>query len=106
MHVTNRVCFVLLAGWLARIGSGIFLIIQMVILLDFVQCWNDSWAANGEEDDRWYYALLSITGVAYALALTLAGVWSSLYSSHGLANSLGSQVVVSQAAVWKLMRAR
>lgn len=70
------------AGWLARIGSGFFLIIQMVILLDFVQCWNDNWAANGEEDNRWYYALLSLTGVCYALALTLAGAHALVCMGH------------------------
>lgn len=30
-------------GYLARFGSGIFLIVQMVILLDFAQTWNDAW---------------------------------------------------------------
>ena len=29
---------------MARFGSGLFLIIQMIILLDFTQSWNDDWA--------------------------------------------------------------
>ena len=45
-------------AWTARVGSGFFLVIQMVILLDFVQSWNDSWVESGEEDVSWYYALL------------------------------------------------
>jgi hypothetical protein len=61
------------AGWAARFGSGLFLIIQMVILLDFTQSWNDAWVAAGEEDDRWLYALLGFTVAAYAGVLAIAG---------------------------------
>jgi hypothetical protein len=35
----------------------------MVILLDFVQSWNDTWVEFGEEDVSWYYALLGETTV-------------------------------------------
>ncbi|GFR42829.1 hypothetical protein Agub_g3786 [Astrephomene gubernaculifera] len=61
-------------SWAARIGSGIFLIIQMIILLDFVQCWNDSWVAAGEDDERWLYGLMGLTCTAYTGTLTLAGL--------------------------------
>ncbi len=53
--------YLCLAGWAARFGSGLFLVIQMIILLDFTQSWNDAWAAAGEDDDRWLYALLGVT---------------------------------------------
>lgn len=58
---------------MARFGSGIFLVIQMIILLDFVQGWNDSWVAAGEEDQSWLYGLLGITVTAFAAILTMAG---------------------------------
>ncbi|GIL51871.1 hypothetical protein Vafri_7783 [Volvox africanus] len=61
-------------SWMARFGSGVFLVIQMIILLDFVQCWNDSWVANGEENDRWLYGLMGLTCVGYGGTLTLAGL--------------------------------
>ncbi|EFJ42217.1 hypothetical protein VOLCADRAFT_83749 [Volvox carteri f. nagariensis] len=60
-------------SWMARVGSGVFLVIQMIILLDFVQGWNDSWVANGEDDDRWLYGLMGLTCVGYGSTLTLAG---------------------------------
>ena len=47
------------AGWLARVGSGLFLILQMVILLDFVQTWNDAWVSM--EDENYIYGLLGLT---------------------------------------------
>ncbi|KAL6757882.1 serine incorporator/TMS membrane protein [Haematococcus lacustris] len=58
----------------ARFGSGIFLVIQMVILLDFVQMWNETWVGYAEEEPSWYWALLAVTGAAYAGALTLTGL--------------------------------
>ncbi|KAG2425224.1 hypothetical protein HYH02_015051 [Chlamydomonas schloesseri] len=70
-------------SWAARVGSGVFLIIQMIILLDFVQCWNDSWAANGEEDERWLYGLMGLTVVGYGGTLTLAGLMYAWFKPAG-----------------------
>lgn len=36
-----------------------FLILQMIILLDFSQAWNDAWVS--EEDDNYLYGLLGLT---------------------------------------------
>lgn len=38
------------AGWVARVGSGLFLCAQILMLLDFVVAWNDSWV--DKEDER------------------------------------------------------
>eukprot|EP00208_Stichococcus_sp_RCC1054_P000766 CAMPEP_0206135158 /NCGR_PEP_ID=MMETSP1473-20131121/507_1 /ASSEMBLY_ACC=CAM_ASM_001109 /TAXON_ID=1461547 /ORGANISM="Stichococcus sp, Strain RCC1054" /LENGTH=443 /DNA_ID=CAMNT_0053526911 /DNA_START=290 /DNA_END=1621 /DNA_ORIENTATION=- len=60
-----------LYGYLARFGSGIFLIVQMVILLDFAQTWNDAWVAM--EDERYLYALLVATvGCAVGIVAMVA----------------------------------
>ncbi len=37
------------------------------------QCWNDSWVAAGEDDERWLYGLAGLTAGCYAGTLTLAG---------------------------------
>jgi hypothetical protein len=58
---------------MARFGSGLFLIIQMIILLDFCQTWNDAWAEYGEEDPRWLYLLLGITVTGFLATLGVAG---------------------------------
>jgi hypothetical protein len=72
-------CICFPTGWMARIGSGLFLVIQMVILLDFTQSWNDAWVANGEEDERWLYALLAITVTAFGGVLAIAGMRASWF---------------------------
>ncbi len=51
------------AAWFARFASPLFLGIQMLILLDMTQAWNDSWVEKGDDDERYLYGLLGITGV-------------------------------------------
>jgi hypothetical protein len=60
-------------GWAARFGSALFLIIQMIILLDFTQSWNDAWVRNGEDDPRWLYGLLALTVTAFLGVLGISG---------------------------------
>lgn len=70
-------------AWLARFGSGVFLIIQMIILLDFTQSWNEAWVQNGEEDERWLYGLLGITISAFMGTLAVAGVLFYFFKPGG-----------------------
>lgn len=75
-HVMRRwssLVLVCAAGWAARFGSGLFLIIQMIILLDFTQSWNDTWVKNGEDDERWLYGLLGLTVTSFLGVLGIAG---------------------------------
>jgi hypothetical protein len=50
------------AAWFARFASPLFLGIQMLILLDMTQAWNDSWVEKGDDDERYLYGLLGTTG--------------------------------------------
>ena len=38
------------SGWVARVGSALFLCVQILMLLDFVVSWNDAWV--DQEDNR------------------------------------------------------
>lgn len=70
-------------AWAARVGSGVFLVIQMIILLDFAATWNEAWVAAGEEDERWFYALLGLTVAAYGGVLALAGLLYAFFKPAG-----------------------
>ncbi len=85
-------------AWAARVGSGFFLIIQMLILLDFTAAWNEAWVAAGEDDDRWLYALLGLTVAAYAGTLALAGVLFAFFKPAG-AGSCSLNVFLVTAAL-------
>eukprot|EP00256_Glycine_max_P066057 XP_025980652.1 probable serine incorporator [Glycine max] len=48
---------ILVYGFIAKIGAGLFLLIQVIILLDFTHTWNDAWVEKDEQ--KWYIALTS-----------------------------------------------
>lgn len=85
-------------GWAARFGSGLFLIIQMLILVDFTAAWNEAWVAAGEDDDRWLYALLGLTVASYAGVLAMAGLLFAFFKPAG-AGSCGLNVFLITAAL-------
>ena len=47
---------------LSKFGSGLFLLVQVIILLDFTHTWNDAWVAKDEQfwfeiqswNDAWF----------------------------------------------------
>jgi hypothetical protein len=38
--------------WLARLGAGVFVVMQQIILIDVAYNWNDSWVEKANEADR------------------------------------------------------
>ena len=53
--------------WLARLVGAAWLVVQMVILLDFAYFWSESWA--NKPHDGWLYGLLASTLALYASAI-------------------------------------
>lgn len=80
-------------SWLARFGSPLFLLIQMVILLDVTQNWNDSWVEAGEEDPFYFKALLGVTLGAYAGCITIAGLLYHFFAPSGADCSLNISLI-------------
>lgn len=67
--------------WAARFGSGLFLIVQALILLDFAYMWNDAWVAR--DSDFWYGALLACTVGSYTLSIALIGLMYKWFKPDG-----------------------
>lgn len=82
-------------GWAARFGAGIFLVIQMIILLDFVQYWNESWVEAGDDDNRWLYGLLAVTVTAYAAVITMAVLMFMWFKPAGAGSCSLNMALVS-----------
>jgi hypothetical protein len=80
---------------MARLVSPLFLGIQMLIIIDMAATWNESWVAEGEEDERYLYALLAATVGAYGAALALAGLCFHWFAPAGLDCSLNVSVVTA-----------
>ncbi|CAB1320785.1 unnamed protein product, partial [Coregonus sp. 'balchen'] len=55
--------------YIGVVGSFIFIIIQLILLVDFAHTWNQSWLENAVEGNSkcWFSALLSFTVLHYAL---------------------------------------
>eukprot|EP01060_Flectonema_neradi_P009236 TRINITY_DN1659_c4_g1_i1.p1 TRINITY_DN1659_c4_g1~~TRINITY_DN1659_c4_g1_i1.p1 ORF type:complete len:394 (+),score=65.36 TRINITY_DN1659_c4_g1_i1:50-1231(+) len=51
-------------------GSGLFLVIQAILLIDFLCNWNDSWAEKSEDESRWGTYLILLTFLFFGMALT------------------------------------
>uniref|UniRef100_A0A1B6EFW0 Serine incorporator n=1 Tax=Clastoptera arizonana TaxID=38151 RepID=A0A1B6EFW0_9HEMI len=58
--------------YFGMVGGFAFIIIQLILIIDFAHSWADSWVGNYEETDskKWYAALMIAMLVCYALAIT------------------------------------
>ncbi|EPS68630.1 hypothetical protein M569_06136 [Genlisea aurea] len=59
-------------GILSKFGAGVFLLVQVVLLLDAVHTWNDSWVDKDEQ--KWYIALLVVTVACYIGTYAFSGI--------------------------------
>ncbi|XP_034947942.1 probable serine incorporator isoform X2 [Chelonus insularis] len=62
------------AVWMyfGMIGGFFFILIQLILIIDFAHSWAEAWVGNYEETESkaWYAALLGSTFITYALAIT------------------------------------
>ncbi|XP_029902970.1 serine incorporator 1 [Myripristis murdjan] len=69
--------------YIGMAGAFCFILIQLVLLIDFAHSWNESWVEKMEEGNSrcWYAALLSATTVNYLLSL-VSLVMFYVYYTH------------------------
>ncbi|KAI3989976.1 hypothetical protein MKX01_003679 [Papaver californicum] len=66
---------------LSKFGSGLFLLVQVIILLDATHTWNAAWV---EKDERnWYIVLLAVSVGCYIAAFTIAGLMFIWFNPSG-----------------------
>ncbi|CAK9329053.1 unnamed protein product [Citrullus colocynthis] len=68
-------------GVLSIFGAGLFLLVQVVLLLDFTHSWNDSWVEKDEQ--KWYIALLVVSIGCYLAAFTFSGLLFIWFNPSG-----------------------
>ncbi|XP_049852993.1 probable serine incorporator isoform X1 [Schistocerca gregaria] len=58
--------------YFGMIGGFLFIIIQLILIVDFAHSWAENWVGKYEESEskKWYCALLTVTFLNYALAIT------------------------------------
>uniref|UniRef100_A0A667XKU4 Serine incorporator 2 n=1 Tax=Myripristis murdjan TaxID=586833 RepID=A0A667XKU4_9TELE len=64
------------------VGSFVFIIIQLILLVDFAHSWNQSWLEKAENGSPkcWYAALLFFTILQYALAFAAVVLFYLFYT--------------------------
>lgn len=57
--------------WVGMIGGFGFILVQLVLLIDFAHNWADAWVGNYEETESrgWFIALMSVTFLQYIVSL-------------------------------------
>ncbi|KAG4157034.1 hypothetical protein ERO13_D02G036400v2 [Gossypium hirsutum] len=66
---------------LSKFGAGIFLLVQVIILLDFTHSWNDAWVEKDEQ--KWYIALLAVSIGCYLVAFAFSGILFIWFNPSG-----------------------
>ncbi|KAL2580018.1 hypothetical protein AAZV13_15G095800 [Glycine max] len=77
---------VIFTRFIAKFGAGLFLLIQVIILLDFTHTWNDAWVEKDEQ--KWYIALLAVSVGCYIAAFTGSGILFFWFNPSGYDCSL------------------
>jgi len=76
-------------GWIALIGSGLFILIQLILLVDFAHSWSETWVQyyHESEDDTkkgcWAFGLLASTIIMYGAAIGLTAAMYGLFLGDG-----------------------
>ncbi|XP_019155782.1 PREDICTED: probable serine incorporator isoform X2 [Ipomoea nil] len=65
----------------SKFGSGLFLLVQVVLLLDFVHGWNDKWVGYNEQ--FWYIALFVVTLICYVATFAFNGLLFHFFAPSG-----------------------
>lgn len=77
---------------LSKFGSGLFLLIQVVLLLDFTHTWNNAWVSKDEQ--FWYIALLVVSLVCYLATFLFSGLLFHWFNPSGYECNLNTFFIV------------
>lgn len=58
-------------AWLCMGVSAVFLVIQVILLVDFSYQWNDEWSSRAENNTKWQWYLLIVSGGCYLEGLVM-----------------------------------
>jgi serine incorporator 1/3 len=65
------------------VGGFMFILVQLILIIDFVHTWNEKWVEKFEDGNKeYYYGLLIFTGFFFCAALVVAILGYVYYASH------------------------
>lgn len=68
--------------YLGMIGAFLFILIQLILIVDFAHGWADKWISNYQETGSrgWFTALLSVTLVFYIISISCVVLFYTYYT--------------------------
>lgn len=82
-YIPNNGSFEVAFMYIGIVGGFFFILVQLVLLIDFVHTWNENWVEKLEDGEKgYYYGLLIFTGIFFCLTLTIAVLGYVFYASN------------------------
>jgi len=79
-------------GWFALVASGLFIIVQLLLLVDFAHGWAENWIGKYEEaedgDKTWFIILLGSTTVMYLFSIAATIVMIIFFCKGGCSTNI------------------
>jgi hypothetical protein len=75
--------FIFWGNWVALIGACLFILLGLVLLVDFAHTWSETCLENWENSDSnmWQFILIGSTAAMYAGAITLTGLMYGFFAA-------------------------
>jgi hypothetical protein len=86
-------------AYVAVIGASLFIVAQLLMLVDFAHNWAESWIDRFEKQDEeecksWFWALFSSSMLLYCIGLTLCVLMFMFFATDGSACQLNIFLIV------------
>ena len=84
--------------YFGMIGGFLYIIIQLILIVDFAHTWAEKWVGNYEETESkiWYVALLVTTFLCYALTITGVTLLFVFFTTVRVSNSICFQLSLTR----------
>ena len=76
--------FIFWGNWVSPLGATVFILIGLVLLVDFAHSWTETCLENWENSDSnlWQWILVGSTAGMYALTITLTGLMYGFFAGQ------------------------
>ena len=95
-------------AWVCMFASAIFLVLQIILIVDFSYQWNEEWGDRSERNSKWSWYLMIVAGGGYLCGLAVTIINYIYFVPHVDCNAnafiitsvLISAVVYTMFAIW------
>ena len=82
-------------AWACMYAAALFLVIQILLIVDFAHEWNEEWGARGEENEKWIYYLMAVTVLCFVAGVAMTGYGFANFTPHEDCNLHGFLLIVN-----------